>query len=252
MQELKNTPQKSITNNNQLLPWIKEVVLKYCPLFEDRLDLLGNTKAPELDINIYFEELGCYIYFMYGTSAYKTNLCDKTSTNIYISLDELIDLIGFLVNDHEIISFIDFKKINEYNLENTNELLMIFSINWSDKAIKGLSVGDIELKINFGKNDTLIKEYVSTILNKYKTQLEQTKTFKKMKSKYIDQLKELYFKSLTKDEMINYIIGMNDEDIRTLLLNIDNDTFTNYYVINNKSTPSSTYKKQLKEVKKNK
>ena len=46
---------------------------------------------------------------------------------------------------------------------------MIFSINWSDKAIKGLSVGDIELKINFGKNDILIKEYVSTILNKYKT-----------------------------------------------------------------------------------
>ena len=45
---------------------------------------------------------------------------------------------------------------------------------------------------------------------------------------------------------------MNDEDIRTLLLNIDNDTFTNYYVINNKSTTSSTYKKQLKEVKKNK
>lgn len=109
-----------------------------------------------------------------------------------------------------------------------------------------------ELKINFDKNDILIKEYVSIILNEHKTQLEQTKTFKKMKSKYIDQLKELYFKLLTKDEMINYIIGMNDEDIRTLLLNIDNDTFTNYYVINNKSTPSSTYKKQLKEVKKNK
>lgn len=109
-----------------------------------------------------------------------------------------------------------------------------------------------ELNINFDKNDILIKEYVSIILNEHKTQLEQTKTFKKMKSKYIDQLKELYFKLLTKDEMINYIIGMNDEDIRTLLLNIDNDTFTNYYVINNKSTPSSTYKKQLKEVKKNK
>lgn len=109
-----------------------------------------------------------------------------------------------------------------------------------------------ELKINFDKNDILIKEYVSIILNEHKTQLEQTKTFKKMKSKYIDQLKELYFKLLTKDEMINYIIGMNYEDIRTLLLNIDNDTFTNYYVINNKSTPSSTYKKQLKEVKKNK
>ena len=155
-------------------------------------------------------------------------------------MGEAINLIENYKVDNVIFNFGEFNNLEKNLIKVLNK-----------KKIRYYSCIN-ELKINFDKNDILIKEYVSIILNEHKTQLEQTKTFKKMKSKYIDQLKELYFKLLTKDEMINYIIGMNDEDIRTLLLNIDNDTFTNYYVINNKSTPSSTYKKQLKEVKKNK
>ena len=42
----------AISQHEDLISYIKNVILKYCPYTEDRLLLLGNGNSPELDIDI--------------------------------------------------------------------------------------------------------------------------------------------------------------------------------------------------------
>ena len=41
-----------IKHGEDLISYIKSVILKYCPYIEDRLLIFGNAKSPELDIKI--------------------------------------------------------------------------------------------------------------------------------------------------------------------------------------------------------
>ncbi len=201
-----------------LMLYIKSVILKYCPYTEDRLSILGSSKSPELAIKININNNDSQIMFMFGNSDFKSGVTERVTTSYTISFDEIGDIINFILDDHEVI-----KDINFYD----KELDLKFAINWTDKSIKGINCGDIELGLTF-ENIELGKQYLYLLIQKYHTHLEQVPFFKSMKNEYIDSMKHFYFNSLDKTELITLLNRLSENDLKKLLYNLDNDVFINY------------------------
>ena len=205
-----------------LILYIKNVILKYCPYMEDRLLILGNAKAPELDIEININNNESQIMFMFGNRTFKSSVPEQVATSYTISFEEIGDIISFILDDHEVIKDINF---------NGKELDLKFAINWSDKSIKGINCSDIGLELTFECIE-LKKQYLYLLIQKYYTHLEQVPSFKSMKNEYIDSMKHSYFNSLDKTELITLLNRMSENDLKKLLHNLDNDVFINYFMSN--------------------
>ena len=207
-----------INCHEDLMSYIKSVILKYCPYVEDRLSILGSTKSPELNIELNISNNESQIMFMFGNYNFKTTIPERATVSYIISFDEIADIIDFILVDHEII-----KDINLYG----KVLDLKFAINWTDKSIKGINCSDIGLGLTFD-NIELKKQYLYLLFQRYYTHLEQVSSFKLMKNKYIDSMKYSYFNSLDKTDLITLLNGMSENDLKKLLNNLDNDTFIKY------------------------
>ncbi len=207
-----------IKHGEDLISYIKSVILKYCPYIEDRLLIFGNTKSPELDIKININNNESQIMFMFGNSCVKSSIPERVATSYIISFEEIEDIIDFLLDDHEVIRNISF---------NGKELDLKFSINWSDKSIKGINCSDIGLGLTF-ENMELEKQYLYLLFQRYYTYLEHVPSFKSMKNEYIDSMKHSYFDTLDKTGLISLLNGMCENDLKELLYNLDNDLFIKY------------------------
>lgn len=205
--------------NKDLYSFIKKVILKYFPYVEDRLYFFDDAKkVPQLDICINFNEDKTNIMFLVGTYTYKHSVPEKIEIDNYVEFSEIKKIIDFILDDHECISDMYI---------NNGKLKLNFAINWSDRTIKGISCGDVELKLNFNDNDLLGNQYLYYIAQEYISYLEKTPSFNKLKKEYLDNFKLDYFNSLTKDEMLNLINNLTEEKLRQILIKMDNDLFTN-------------------------
>ena len=201
-----------------LISFIKSVILKYCPYVEDRLLIMGNAKSPELDIEININNNESHIMFIFGNSSVKSSIQERVTTSYIISFKEIGDIIDFILDDHEVI-----KNISLYG----KDLDLKFAINWSDKSIKGISCGDIGLRLTFD-NIKLKKQYLYLLFQRYYTHLEQVPSFKLMKNKYIDSMKHSFFNTLDKNGLITLLNRMCENELKELLHNLDNDVFIKY------------------------
>ncbi len=207
-----------IKHGEDLISYIKSVILKYCPYIEDRLLIFGNAKPPELDIIININNNESQIMFMFGNSCVKSSIPERVATSYIISFEEIGDIIDFLLDDQEVIRDISF---------NGKELDLKFSINWSDKGIKGINCSDIGLGLTF-ENMELEKQYLYLLFQRYYTHLEHVPSFKSMKNEYIDSMKHSYFDTLDKTGLISLLNRMSENDLKELLHNLDNDLFMKY------------------------
>ena len=210
-----------IKHGEDLISYIKSVILKYCPYMEDRLSILGNAKSPELDIKIYINNKS-QIMFMFGNKSFKLSVPERVATSYTISFEEIEDIIDFILDDHEAI-----KDINFYG----KELDLKFAINWTGNSIKGINCNDIRLGLTF-ENIELGKQYLYLLIQRYYTHLQQVPSFRSMKNEYIDSMKHSYFNSLDKTELITLLNRMSENDLKKLLHNLDNDVFINYFMSN--------------------
>ena len=210
----------SIITKQDLISYIKSIILKYCPYVEDRLSILGNGKSPQLDIVLNICNNETQIMFMFGNNSFKTSVPERATVSYIIAPEEISKIIDFILEDHEFI-----KNINIYNLK----FDLKFAINWTDKSVKGINCSDIGLDLNFD-NLELKKNYLYFIFQKYYTQLEPSPTFKAMKKEYIDSMKLSYFDSLDKAGLIILLNKMNENELKELLHNLDNDIFIKYTV----------------------
>ncbi len=207
-----------IKHRDGLNSFIKSVILKYCPYMEDRLSLLGNAMAPQLDIEISINNDYSQIMFMFGNSNFKTSIPERASIPYIISFEEICEIVDFLLKDHELIKNIDFLNKN-LNLQ--------FAINWTDKSVQGVYCGDIGLNLNF-EDFEVKKQYLYLLLQRYYTHLEQAPAFKNIKDKFISNMKYSYFDTLDKAELMVLLNEMSESELKELLRNIDNDTFIKY------------------------
>ena len=215
-----------IRHHEDLILYIKSVILKYCPYVEDRLSILGSTKSSELNIELNICNNGSQIMFMFGNSNFKTSIPERATISYIISFEEIGDIIDFILEDHEVI-----KDINLYG----KELTLKFAINWSEKSIKGINCSDIGLNINF-ENMEVKKQYLYLLFQRYYTHLEQVPSFKIIKNEYIDSMKHSYFDALDKTGLITLLNGMRENELKELLYNLDNDIFIKY-VMNDDEQP---------------
>jgi len=207
-----------INCHEDLMSYIKSVILKYCPYVEDRLSILGSTKSPELNIELNISNNESQIMFMFGNYNFKTTIPERATVSYIISFDEIADIIDFILVDHEVI-----KNINFYG----KQIDLKFAINWNDKSISGINCSDIGLNLNFG-NMELKKQYLYFLFRRYYTLLEQAPSFKSMKNEYIDSMKHSYFDDMDKTGLITLLNRMSENDLKKLLNNLDNDIFIKY------------------------
>lgn len=208
------TPQ-----NDNLILFIKNIILKYCPYVENRISILGKAKAPQFDINIDIKNEETQIMFLFGNNNFKQSIDEKVEISRIITFNEIKDIIDYILSDHEIV-----KELYIYN----NELNLNFAINWTDENLKGINCGDIAIQIRFNDSN-LEKDYLYLLFKTYYSYLIKVPAFQKVRDNYIYKEKEFYFENLNKNELINFLNMLNEDELRKLLLDLNNDTFIKYY-----------------------
>lgn len=210
--------------------FIEKVIFKYCPYMEDRLHILGNALSPQIDIEMSIDNNQSQVRFLFGNYNFKQTIPEQAIIKEIIEFEKIGNIIDFIMQDHEII-----KDINIYK----NRVNLQFAINWTDQSIKGINCGDIELSLIFN-NAELEKQYIYLLFQKYYIHLEQAPSFIKMKNKYIDDVKQSYFSTLDKTQLLALLNQMNEHELKELLYSLDNDTFIKY----------TTERKQNSQIKK--
>ena len=208
-----------VKQSESLVAYVKNIIFKYCPYVDDRLYILGNAMSPQIDIEINISDNETQVMFLFGNSNFKQSVSEQVIMPYVIEFVEISKLIDFILVDHEFI-----KNINLYN----NSIGLNFAINWTDESIKGINCGDIGLNLNFNNNVELKKQYLYLLFQKYYTFLEQTPSFKRIKNEYISSVKQSYFNTLDKSQLISLLSAMNENELKDLLHNLDNDVFIKY------------------------
>ena len=204
--------------NEDLFVYVKNIILTYCPYSDDRLSILGNAKSPEIDIEVNIRDNQTQVMFLFGNNSFKQSIPEQIIIPYIIEFYEISEIIDFILKDHEYI-----QNINLYN----NSIGLSFAINWTDKSIKGISCGNIGLNLKFN-NIELEKQYLYLLFQKYYVLLEKTPSFKRIKNEYINSVKQSYFNTLDKSQLISLLSTMNENELKELLHNLDNDTFIKY------------------------
>ena len=210
-----------IKDNKDLISSIKSIIFKYCPYIDDRLYILGNAKSPEIDIDINFYVNETLIMFLVGNSNFKQSIDERLISSCVVEFEDVGKIIDFILEDHEII-----RDINLYN----DSIGIKFAINWTDKTTKGINCGDIGLNLKFDNNIELKKQYLYMLFQKYCYVLEKSPTFKKIKNEYINNVKQVYLNNSDKTQLISLLKTMEENELRELLYNLDNDIFIKYTV----------------------
>lgn len=213
-----NLYEYNFEKEKMISSYVINTILTYFPTVEDRLSFLDNANtAPEFEIEIHFNKNETKIGFMIGTRNYKTGTIEKAKANYYIEVQEIQDIINFILTDHEVIKYIGMNQGNQFELG--------FAINWTQENIKGISCNDIKLKIKFNNNIELRNHYIMQIIEEYLDYLEKTPSFNKIRNEFLHQYKVMYFNSMTKDELLKLISEMEESKIKALLFEMDNNTF---------------------------
>ena len=157
--------------------------------------------------------------FLFGNNNFKQGIPEQIIIPYIIEFTEISEIIDFILKDHEFI-----KNISLYS----NSIRINFAINWTDKSIKGINCGDIGLDLKFNNNIELEKQYLYLLFQKYYFVLEKTPSFKRIKSEYINGVKQSYLNALDKTQLISLLNAMNENELKELLRNLDNDIFIKY------------------------
>lgn len=212
--------------NKDLFVYVKSIILTYCPYTDNRLSILGNANSPEIDIEVNIRDNQTQVMFLFGNHSFKQGIPEQIIIPYIIEFDEISEIIDFILGDHEYI-----QNINLYN----NSIGLNFAINWTDESTKGISCGNIGLNLKFN-NIELEKQYLYLLFQKYYAFLEKTPSFKRIKNEYINSVKQSYINTLDKSQLISLLSAMNENELKELLHNLDNDTFIKYTVENEPQT----------------
>ena len=207
--------------NEDLFVYVKNIILTYCPYSDDRLSILENANSPQMDIEINISNNQSQVRFLFGNKNFKQGIEEQLNISYIIDFETIEEIINFILEDHEFIKY-----INLYN----NTIELNFAINWTDKSIKGINCGDIGLNLIFNNNIELGNKYLYLLFQKYYTILKHTPSFKKLKNEYINNIKKSYFNNLDKEQLISILNSMNENELKELLYNLDNDVFIKYII----------------------
>ena len=223
--------------SNQVAQYIKSTILKYAPLVDSREELFdtGNSVV-EAQITV-AEDESCII-FLNGTVNDLSATDDFVKTEKSIAFDEIKNVIDFLLEDHRYISDIDL--FGPFDCENT--ITLKFPINWTEKSIKrGINCRIILLNLIFD-DERLMKQYISMLFKQYNEELSKTPTIKRINGNCIGSEKYYWIQQASKPEILELLSKLSDEELKRLMRELDNDTFTKYISSGDLGKGSYTFK----------
>lgn len=209
---------KELESNETLVSKIKNTLLNCCPYVEDRLGLFNNSNATTFGIFICVFEGKTHVSFTRGNSSFSIAVAEPIEASHIIELEEVEELMDFILEDHESISF-----NNSNNIEKNNNINFKFDINWSNESSKGINCSTINLNLSFFENNELRKKYLYFLNEKY-----LDSKYDKCKYDYIDSVKDSYINNLNKSELMNIFDKMSEEELKELLRYVSDDKFMEY------------------------
>ena len=228
MEEIVNRHENYLGEYGTLIDFIKGVITKYCPYTDDRLDMLGNALAPQMDIEIDIKDDSTYIQFMYGNEHLKKSVPEDVKMPKPIDFNEIFKMMDFVFSDH----FVIYEFLN-----NESETKLEFVINWCNEALKGLTCNAINLNIRFA-NKNYENNFLMNLFQKYDKKLELSKNYLCMKSEFITNNKRNYFDFLNREEILTFLNGMDENELKDLLYNLDNNVYLKYVEAEEKNKPA--------------
>ena len=192
---------------NSLISRIEDVLLKYCPYTDDRLDLIDHGNRPEFDIHFYFSKDFTQVYFVYGTHRAKVAVEREITADRVIELSEIEELIDYLKADHNYMYFDEHdrnNKLSEFK----------FNIRWGgDESTKGINCSTIGLVLSFRGNPELEKKYLYFINKKYFNSSDIS-----IEKEYTEEVIKSYVDSLDKDGVMYLLNRMSEKDLKKLAI----------------------------------
>ena len=213
--------------DKEMLELIKKVILSHFPIIEDRIDILLRNPAPALDINFNLGEDNnkemTQIYFLKGTTSFKTKIAEEIIANGYINPSLIIDLISFILKDHDIITTFNYT---------SNEITLNFNVDLKEQNTKGISCSTISLNLDLTfcpKKEDMINIILKIIWSHFFYKLKNTTAFQEEYQKYCNNLRQEVAQTSTKEELEQLLSLLNKEELTNLLYKIPNGLFLILY-----------------------
>lgn len=225
--EQMNKSEVNFQKEKELLEEIKKIILGYYPVIDNRMDLLFAAQRPALDICFYYYEADqkkeTQISFLKGTESVKLNTSEKIWLDDYVSSNLIIELISFLLQDHDVIS--SFWK-------NSNEIELTFKIDLKEANSRGISCGEIGLKIDYyscPEKEALMNSLLKKIFLHFFYELKNTTLYQKEYQNYCAFIKEDFRANTTEDELRALLNTLSKDDLMNLITNMSNESFLSLY-----------------------
>lgn len=196
---------KALEDNVDLSYFVKNMVLKYCPVVENRVDSLQDARTnPELDIQISHVDDKSVINFLLGNHTSKKGTGDRIVVEHNVEFEDVRGILDFILQDHGAIDGI---------IKRGNELEFMFGINWTEESIKGINCGNISLRISFS-NDVQ-RENFYRAFKTYCTQLENKNLV--VDSRLLSELRSEFFESCNKEQLLSMFSIMTAEHLAIIV-----------------------------------
>lgn len=214
---------ENINADYNITKQIKEIILKTHPIIDNRTEILYKYPKSEINIRLIYERDNTTVQFIDGYETSKKQLEETISTKGLISLNQIKELIDFILSDR---SYIDGINIEENGFE------IIFSINTLYSVNKGINCNDIKLYLDFDKHHdcyNLLNYYQNEIIKYLYEKLKHTNNFKRKNSEYIKLTKEIIINSLDDNDLKMILTLIDNKVLQEMLTNLSNEHFIKLY-----------------------
>lgn len=197
----------NVEGNKSLVEKVKDIVFKYCPYTEDRLDLIDGAVKPEFDIHFSFGKDFTQVDFVYGNHRAKSGVPEEIVENRVVELSEIEELMDFIKKDHDAIYY-------DKHDRNMKKAEFKFDIRWGgEESTKGINCTTMGVVLNFRGNPDLEKKYLYFLDKKYFNSSDLA-----VVRDYTEEVLKSYIDSLDKDGLMYLLNRMSEEDIKSLLI----------------------------------
>lgn len=240
-----NKSEINFQKEKELLEEIKKIILGYYPVIEDRMDLLFAPQRPALDIHFQCYEENqkkeTQISFLKGIESLRLSTSEKIWLDDYVSSNLIIELISFLLQDHDVIS--SFWK-------NSNEIDLTFKVDLKETNSRGISCGEIGLTINYRfcpEKEVLMNSLLKKIFLRFFYELKNTTLYQKEYQNYCAFIREDFRANATEEEIKALLNTLSKDDLINLITNMPNESFLSLYQTFKKEEDSPFIRKRIQE-----
>lgn len=231
-------------NDKEVVEFVKSVILKNHPI-DDRIDMLLRCPSPAMDIRFDFyedqEKTYTDLFFMDGNDNYMHSLYDSLTIDGLVSEKVIIDLVKFILTDHDYISSFSF---------NDGNIFMNFKVDLKDENMYGITCGTIGLNFYYyqSKNSQLIKQkYSKLLISNFIDYMKNTEFYKKAYKTYTTSFKSEFISKISEENLYKFIKLIDKDTLKNILINMPFESFINAYNEMQEDYPADiSYKKLLK------